>query len=333
MSNTHLSSEEYKAIVEQSPIMIWRSNTTSKCDYFNGSWYSFTGRTVEQELGDGWIEGIHQHDMEKFITVYSEAFRKREIFEIEYRLRRYDGQYLRILNRGAPFKDNEGKFAGYIGSCIDMTENIERENKLFNKDNELNIIVDKRTAELKQKMEDLSKILERRLAIDPITGVYNYLKFNEILARETNKARRYSIYVSLIMFGIDDFKVINDTYGHQTGDIVLKKIVRLISDNIRDTDIFARWGGDEFMILTSHNDRESAAGLAEKLRDLIKKANFGGIRQITCSFGVVQFRNNEDLDSFVKRANNALYKAKNSGKDKVEICLEDIDEKFLALNG
>jgi len=120
-----LSSREYEAIVEQAPIMIWRANTTTKCDYFNERWLLFTGRSLDQELGDGWAEGVHPSDFEGCVRTYLGAFERRETFEMYYRLKRADGAYRWIFDRGVPFYDPDGSFRGYIGSCIDVTERVE----------------------------------------------------------------------------------------------------------------------------------------------------------------------------------------------------------------
>jgi PAS domain S-box-containing protein len=120
-----LSHAEYRAIVEQAPIMIWRSNVHSKCDYFNQRWLAFTGRTLEDELGDGWAKGVHPDDADRCLKTYREAFERREPFEIEYRLRRYDGEYRWVRDNGSPIYDDSGRFTGYIGSCVDVTDRVE----------------------------------------------------------------------------------------------------------------------------------------------------------------------------------------------------------------
>lgn len=125
MNNHHLSFNEYLTIVEQAPIMIWRAGLSAKCDYFNKTWLDFTGRTLEQEIGDGWAEGVFSEDMERCLRIYLTSFEKREKFEMEYRLRRHDGEYRWIFDRGTPFYDADDEFAGYIGSCIDVTERVE----------------------------------------------------------------------------------------------------------------------------------------------------------------------------------------------------------------
>ncbi len=128
--NEELSRVEYKLLVEKAPIMIWRSNVTMECDYFNGIWLAFTGRSMEQEVGNGWAEGVHPEDFDDCLKIYTEHFARREAFEMEYRLRRFDGEYRWIFDRGVPYSDSEGCFKGYIGSCIDVTERIEAQNAL-----------------------------------------------------------------------------------------------------------------------------------------------------------------------------------------------------------
>jgi PAS domain S-box-containing protein len=117
-----LTSTEYRLLVEHSPVMIWRSGLDGKCDYFNEPWLSFTGRTLEQEMGNRWAEGVHRDDFDRCISHYLDHFQRREPFEMEYRLRRYDGVYRWIFDRGVPFNDETGVFAGFIGSCVDVDE-------------------------------------------------------------------------------------------------------------------------------------------------------------------------------------------------------------------
>jgi PAS domain S-box-containing protein len=125
-----LTREEYKLLVEKSPIMVWRSTVTMDCDYFNEVWLAFTGRSMEQEAGNGWAEGVHPEDFDRCLKIYTDHFARRERFEMEYRLRRFDGVYRWIFDRGVPYHDSEGHFKGYIGSCIDVTERKEARDAL-----------------------------------------------------------------------------------------------------------------------------------------------------------------------------------------------------------
>lgn len=125
-----LSHVEYQHLVEQAPILIWRAGTDKLCDYFNDRWLAFTGRTMEQERGNGWTEGVHPEDYDHCLQHYVSHFDARTIFEMEYRLRRSDGQYRWLFDRGVPYFGPEGVFLGYIGSCIDITDQKEAQLRL-----------------------------------------------------------------------------------------------------------------------------------------------------------------------------------------------------------
>lgn len=117
-----LTAAEYRLLIQHSPVMIWRAGPDANCDYFNETWLAFTGRTMEQEMGEGWAEGVHPDDLQRCVAHYLDHFHRREPFEMEYRLRRRDGQYRWIFDRGVPFTDDAGTFAGFIGSCVDVDE-------------------------------------------------------------------------------------------------------------------------------------------------------------------------------------------------------------------
>lgn len=128
-SSAQLTAIEYRLLVEHSPVMIWRAEPNKKCDYFNQTWLEFTGRTLAEETGDGWAAGVHPDDLERCFNIYVSNFDQRLPFEMEYRLRRHDGVYRWIFDRGVPYSDDQGNFLGYIGSCVDVTERIEGEER------------------------------------------------------------------------------------------------------------------------------------------------------------------------------------------------------------
>ncbi len=117
------SLEYYTRLLEEFPALIWRAGTDGKFNYFNKKWLAFTGRTLEQEMGDGWAEGVHPEDLAFCVDNYLAHFRRREAFQMEYRLKYYTGEYRWLTDIGIPFYDLEGEFAGYLGSCYDITEN------------------------------------------------------------------------------------------------------------------------------------------------------------------------------------------------------------------
>ena len=122
--------EAQRAIVSEAPVMIWRSGVDKRCDFFNPSWLTFTGRTLAQELGDGWAEGVHPEDLDACFASYVTAFDARVPFRLEYRLRRFDGEYRWVLDIGTPRYDATEHFLGYIGCCFDITDRRHAEQAL-----------------------------------------------------------------------------------------------------------------------------------------------------------------------------------------------------------
>jgi len=169
--------------------------------------------------------------------------------------------------------------------------------------------------QLKQANEKLGKLA----TTDALTGICNRMKFDAELDVEMDRARRYQVPLCLVMFDIDHFKLINDTRGHQTGDQVLKMLADLVSINIRSTDWFGRWGGEEFMVLAAHKDLEEAARFAGKLRELVADFAFGKGLHITASFGVTEFRPDDTPEVFTNRVDEAMYRAKKNGRNRVEV--------------
>ncbi|RMA97715.1 GGDEF domain-containing protein [Hydrogenothermus marinus] len=154
---------------------------------------------------------------------------------------------------------------------------------------------------------------------DRLTDLYNKGKFNEVLSQEIERARRYKRPLSLIVFDIDHFKKINDTYGHKVGDEVLKALAKLVRKKVRKTDFVARWGGEEFVILAPETDLEGAKKLAEKIRQAVENYEFPTVKKVTISLGVAQLKEDDTPDDFIVRADKALYKAKEGGRNQVQV--------------
>jgi PAS domain S-box-containing protein len=117
--------DQFKLLADNAPVMIWRAGLDKMCDFFNEPWLRFSGRTMEQELGFGWAEGVHPEDYDRCVAIYITAFDARDEFSMPYRLRRHDGEYRWLLDNGRPFHAADGAFSGYFGSCIDITDMVE----------------------------------------------------------------------------------------------------------------------------------------------------------------------------------------------------------------
>ncbi len=165
-------------------------------------------------------------------------------------------------------------------------------------------------------LEDERAHLEDEASTDPLTKALNRRSFMRQLSQVTLAGGTFS----LIMFDIDHFKSVNDTYGHDVGDAVLREISALVRDNIRENDTFARWGGEEFMVLSAKSTMKRTKRVAERLRTAIAEFSFTGVpRQITSSFGVAIHVEGETSEEMVKRVDEGLYEAKDTGRNKVVI--------------
>lgn len=152
---------------------------------------------------------------------------------------------------------------------------------------------------------------------DKLTGIYNRLKLDDILEHEKKQFDRFARPLSIIMLDLDLFKKVNDNYGHKAGDETLRAICKIILEQKRDSDVFGRWGGEEFLLVCPETDIDGARALAEKLRKAIEVYEFPIITSMTASFGVAQFEKHDSIVKVFDRADHALYIAKESGRNKV----------------
>jgi len=163
------------------------------------------------------------------------------------------------------------------------------------------------------------KLLEYKAQHDQLTNIYNRQKTDEVLLNICKYSNRRKEKIGLIMFDIDHFKIINDRYGHDIGDEVLKNIAKLIQSNIREEDSFGRWGGEEFLLIIRHSDLEDTVKKAESLRKILENFKAENIPYVTASFGVTQLKAGDSAKTILKRADIALYKAKKNGRNRVEV--------------
>jgi polar amino acid transport system substrate-binding protein len=175
--------------------------------------------------------------------------------------------------------------------------------------------------EAKKDIEEKNKELEQLSITDKLTNLYNRRKLDELLENEIHRCERFGHTFGFAILDIDHFKDVNDTFGHQVGDKVLVEIANILKENLRKTDFVGRFGGEEFVIICPESNIESVSNLMENLRKEIENHNFEKIKHKTASFGITILKKGDTFDSILKRADEALYDAKNSGRNKVSICI------------
>jgi diguanylate cyclase (GGDEF)-like protein/PAS domain S-box-containing protein len=294
----------YRDVVDNGQALIWLAGLDKGCYYFNQPWLRFTGRTLEQEYGEGWAEGVHPDDLQRCLAIYVAAFDRRERFSMVYRLRRRDGAYRWIVDDGAPRFDTQQTFIGYVGHCLDITEQKEVEDQV----REMAFY------------DPLTKLLNRRLFID---------RLNQTMAA----TKRNACYGALMFLDLDNFKPLNDRYGHEVGDALLVEVAGRLAACVREVDTVARYGGDEFVVVLSdlHETKvesiSQAAIIAEKIRTSLSAPYSLPVHRATervssivhrasASIGVVVFVGSDvHQDELLERADAAMYRAKEAGRN------------------
>jgi len=168
-----------------------------------------------------------------------------------------------------------------------------------------------------KKRHQLEEELRKISFYDSLTNIFNRYKIDLSLKTQIDLSKKYNVTLSIIFFDIDDFKKINDTYGHKAGDYALIELSKLIKNNIRQTDIFGRWGGEEFIIILPNTNLTTASHIANKLKNAVEKHSFKNIGKLTCSFGVTELKENDSINTITIRADSFLYEAKKRGKNRV----------------
>ncbi|WP_413699620.1 diguanylate cyclase [Psychromonas sp. KJ10-10] len=166
------------------------------------------------------------------------------------------------------------------------------------------------------------KELEKASITDQLTGLYNRHKLNKTLQKEFHRAQRMQETFEVILMDIDNFKRINDTYGHNVGDKVLEELALLMKQSIRLSDTLGRWGGEEFLIIIPIKTFKAQSTIADKLRIKIEQYDFTTVKNITASFGVAYYKEGDSIKSLIKRADDALYQVKQNGRN--QVAFEDV---------
>lgn len=287
--------QHFRTLANGGSTLIWTSGLDKLCDYFNEPWLRFTGRSLEQELGDGWLQEVHPEDLDRCLQTHVESFDRREPFSMEYRIRHVDGSYRWIRSDGNPRYNSQGEFLGYIGFCVDISLQKEAEEKIIN------------------------------LAFyDPLTGLPNRRLLQDRLEKALAASTRHKREGALLFIDLDNFKTLNDTLGHDIGDLLLQQVGQRLTGCVRESDSVARLGGDEFVVMLEDlsEDKQEAASQVEAVCEKIL-AELNQPYQLaqyayrnTPSIGVSLFANHEKtIDELLKQADLAMYQAKAAGRN------------------
>lgn len=206
----------------------------------------------------------------------------------------------------SPIEKN-GRVVEVAGSSFDITERRRYQSEL---------------EEMNNRLSELNRKLQSAVVTDPLTGLYNRRKFDQMVEYELARTDRYQKPFSVVIVDADKFKMINDIYGHLTGDDVLKGVANLLQDNVRECDTLARWGGEEFSILLPETEPPGAVQFAGKLLDAVRRQRFAESLRLTLSAGVAVWQPGDGLESVLRRADRALYRAKENGRDCVVLSAE-----------
>lgn len=303
---------------------IWDWNANTGEVYRSPGWFIMLGYDVNGLDGTvfSWESVIHPDDFvrvmdhfENYITHQSNKYK------IQYRCRTKLGDYLYIEDRGEVVEWNvDGTVARMIGAHRDIDAEVKLSKQQILDNKTLQGLVDLRTRELVEVNEQLaiSNAESKRLATtDSLTSLANRYCIEQKLHIENERLKRFNQHFSLIVFDLDKFKPVNDTYGHAAGDLVLSNIAEILQSNVREIDIPARWGGDEFMLLLPNTLLDQAVKLAEKIQRLINDEMSKQNLPVTASFGVVEQKKGEDPMHLIIRADKAMYVSKKSGGNKI----------------
>ena len=286
------SEERLRLALEGGDLGMWDWDVVSDVVVVNPRWVAMLGygQADLPHCRSDWEMLVHPDDLPVLRQASADLLEDRLPFvAFDHRLRHRDGHWVWVFSRGKTIaRSPQGRPVRVCGTHQDIS---------------------------------VRKLVEeewhRLASTDPLTGILNRRSLKEAMEAETRRTRRHGRPLTLIMFDLDWFKAINDTYGHDQGDAVLVAVTAQIRDRLRQDDSLARWGGEEFMILLPETPLAQAVALAETLRIGLQTSPCPGVEPVTASFGVTAYRPDETLDEWLERVDGLVYQVKRAGRDGV----------------
>ena len=303
VSEEKIMEKSFTEIFNYNPEFLVITDEKFKIVKVNKTFEQIAGNNLEVILSSGFLKFIHIEDIAETLNSLTKVNDVNPMVTFCNKLRKNNNNYIEVewwcmLNKGYIYLSGRDVTAEKA-----MKRKIEQTNKELLMLNE----------QLKEKNEKLLK----SAITDELTGVYNRKFFEKRVVEEMEIADRANEHISLIIFDLDRFKLVNDNFGHQFGDEVLKRTTQIAGDLIRKTDFLNRVGGEEFAIILPNTNKTQAVFVAEKVRKALEDNKHFKVGQVTGSFGVAERMKAESLRSWYKRADNALYQAKNTGRNRV----------------
>lgn len=295
------SEERYRLLADNARDVIWTTEVDGRCSFCSPSVFGLRGFTPEEVIGQAWEQALtpdsvaicraYFHALQADIAAGRELQRFRG--EVEFTCK--DGSTVWAEAIAVPMLDDQGRFVRLLGTCRDISERKQYE----------------------QELELANEHLQSLASIDALTEVWNRRHLETLILQAISRSDRHGEPLTLILCDVDQFKAINDGYGHLIGDLVLVEFCRRIRGSLRKGDCLGRWGGEEFVLLLPHCPQQAGLALAEKLRAAIEATPFELAGTITASFGVAQRLRAEPQLAWLQRVDQALYAAKAAGRNRV----------------
>lgn len=303
VSEEKIVEKSFTEIFNYNPEFLVITDEKFKIVKVNKTFEQIAGNNLEVILYNGFLKFIHIEDIAETLNSLTKVNDVNPMVTFCNKLRKNNNTYIEVewwcmLNKGYIYLSGRDVTAEKV-----MKRKIEQANKELLMLNE-------------QLKEENEKLLKSAIT-DELTGVYNRKFFEKRVVEEMEIADRANEHISLIIFDLDRFKLVNDNFGHQFGDEVLKRTTQIAGDLIRKTDFLNRVGGEEFAIILPNTNKTQAVFVAEKVRKALEDNKHFKVGQVTGSFGVAERMKAESLRSWYKRADNALYQAKNTGRNRV----------------
>ena len=271
----------YLKVLDDFPNPVWRADIHGKCDYFNKNWLLFTGRKIEQELGDGWADGVHKDDIERCLKIYLDNFHAKKPFEMEYRLRYRDGTYRWLFDSGKPFFTSDGEFAGYIGSCYDIQDRMLAEEALMQVNKKLNLLSSITRHDINNQLFALKAFLElSKESLDDSAKTSEYIIKEE---RAANAIERQIVFTKEYQdLGVKApvWQDVEETIRKELTQLPLRDV--LVTAEVHDLEVYAdplfekvfynlidnalRYGGQKMTVIRI-SSADSETGLVISVED------------------------------------------------------------------